>query len=341
MESKAVSISSIQGIEHLSIVVPVYNEESVLEKFHARLSHVVDHLSYQVTILYVDDGSSDATERVLSRIAGGDQRVTCIELSRNFGHQSALTAGLDYSTGDLVIMMDGDGQHPPELIPQMLDLYRSGHDIVITQRRRDEKISPTKELTSNVFYRLLNWIGDTRILPGSADYRLMSRRALNALRQMREYHRFLRGMIPWMGYKTAVIEYAAPDRLAGESKYSFRKMAKLAAHAIFSFSLVPLHIGLFVGLLFFLLAGAEVVYVLSFWVRGEQDSLAPGWSSLMFMMLITGGIQMIINGFIAVYVGYIFQEVKRRPIYLIKRVFAREKEVIETDWKDEGREGIR
>jgi dolichol-phosphate mannosyltransferase len=247
-----------------------------------------------------------------------DRRIAYLELSRNFGHQAALTAGLNVAPGDAVITMDGDGQHPPDLIPKLLDVFRAGCDIVMTQRVEDRTTSVFKRQTSEWFYRFINQIGETKILPGAADYRLMSRQVVEALKQMPEYHRFLRGMIPWLGFQVAVLAYQAPPRLAGRSKYSFRKMARLAADAIFSFSLVPLRIGLSLGVVFFVLAVMEVVYVLSLWLHNTPNALTPGWSSLMFMMLIIGSIQMIITGFIGVYVGYIFQEVKRRPPYLIR-----------------------
>ena len=188
----------------------------------------------------------------------------------------------------------------------------------MTQRVDDRTTSLFKRQTSDWFYRFINQIGETRILPGAADYRLLSRQVVEALKQMPEYHRFLRGMIPWLGFQVAVLPYLSPERLAGRSKYSFRKMSRLAADAIFSFSLISLRIGLSLGVVFFVLAVMEVAYVLSLWLNNTQNALAPGWSSLMFMMLIIGSIQMIITGFIGIYVGYIFQEVKRRPPYLIR-----------------------
>ncbi len=308
------------SIKNIGIIIPVFNEEDVLAAFHQQLCQTIDQLPYQVTVCYINDGSRDRTGEILQEIAAQDKRVSYIELSRNFGHQSALTAGLDFATTDVVITMDGDGQHPPELIPQMIGLFKSGCDIVLTQRITERDATLFKRRTSEGFYNLLNRLGDTKILPGTADYRLMSRTTVDALKLMREYHRFLRGMIPWMGYKVAVLPYTAPARLAGRSKYSFRKMVKLATDALFSFSLIPLQIGISLGLVFFVLAGIEILYVLSFWLRGEQHVLAPGWSSLMFMMLMIGGIQMIIMGFIGVYVGYIFQEVKHRPLYLVKNL---------------------
>jgi len=302
----------------VAIVIPVFNEADVIEQIHARIRAVVDKLPDTIHFYYVDDGSSDGTAAALVNLAKADRRVTALPLSRNFGHQAALTAGLEHAQGDVVIMMDGDGQHRPEMIPQMLDLVRQGYDIVQTQRMDEAEPASIKKWTSGLFYRLINSISGTRILPGAADYRALSRRAVDALTSMPEYHRFLRGMVAWIGYPTVILPYQPAERISGASKYSFGKMFRLAMDAIFSFSLVPLYIGLSLGGVLFCLAAAEMIYVLSFWVTGRTSGLAPGWSSLMFIILIVGGMLMVVLGFIGIYVGYIFQEVKRRPIYLLK-----------------------
>ena len=302
----------------LAIVVPLYNEAEGAAAFHARLRAVVDALPYAVRIWYVDDGSRDATGQALDAICAADPRVTAVELSRNFGHQAALTAGLDAADGDFIVMLDGDGQHPPELIPEMLRLAESGYDMVLTQRAEDPGIPLFKRGTAGAFYRLINRVGDTQVLPGGADFRLINRRAADALRGMREYHRFLRGMTAWIGFKSVILPFTPGERMSGQTKYTLRKMLRLASDAIFSFSLVPLYIGLSMGGLMLVLALAEMIYVLSFWVSGRQASLAPGWSSLMFVILVVGGILMILLGFIGVYIGFIFQEVKHRPLYLVR-----------------------
>ena len=305
----------------IDIVVPLYNEEAVVAEFHRRLLEVVRPLrqAHDVRVYYVNDGSVDHTGVELVKLAADDSGVTVLELSRNFGHQAALTAGLDRAEGDVVVTLDGDGQHPPELIADMVALYRAGYDVVLTQRVVADQ-PRLKRWTSTAFYRVLSAIGDTRITAGSADFRLLSRPVLAALREMREYHRFLRGMVAWTGYRTVVLPYTERARIGGRPKYSLRGMARLAADATFSFSLVPLRIALVVGVCFLALAAAEVVYVLSFWLRGRQHLLVPGWSSLMFMMLIVGAALMIAIGLVGIYVGYIFQEVKRRPIYLVRTI---------------------
>jgi polyisoprenyl-phosphate glycosyltransferase len=303
----------------VDIVIPVYNEAGVVEKGHERLAAVIDKLPQRFTIYYVNDGSTDATPGSLEALAGRDTRVCIIELSRNFGHQAALTAGIDASTGEVVITMDCDGQHPPELIPQMLDLIALGYDVVQGQRADDADQGGFKKVTSDAFYRLLNAMSGTHVAPGAADFRAMSRQAVEALKAMPEYHRFLRGMISWMGFRSVILPYHESQRLGGESKYSFRKMLRLAMDALFSFSLAPLYIGLSLGGVLLCLAALEMLYVLSFWVTGRTSGLAPGWSSLMFVILIIGGMLMILLGFVGVYVGYIFQEVKRRPVYLVRK----------------------
>jgi len=310
----------LPGPKKVGIVIPVYNEEEALPAFHQLLCAALQPLPYTFFIYYVNDGSADGSGSLLNRMAQQDERITVIELSRNFGHQAALTAGIDLAEGDYIITLDGDGQHPPDLIPAMLDLAAAGYDLVLTQREDELEGTAFKRQTASLFYQLINRIGETQILPGGADFRLMSRTAVEGLKQMREYHRFLRGMVSWMGFRTVILPYRAPERLAGRSKYTLRKMLRLAANAIFSFSLVPLYIGLSLGMLLLFLAAAEMIYVLSFWITGNQASLAPGWSSLMFVLLVIGGIVMILLGFIGVYIGYIFQEVKRRPIYLVREV---------------------
>lgn len=305
--------------QEIAIIVPVYNEESVLLPFHQQLISVLDTLVNKTRIYYVDDGSTDQTPNLLLDLQKQDERVRVLTLSRNFGHQEALTCGLDHALGDIIITMDGDGQNPPELIPDMINLYAAGYDIVIAQRLEDDSLPWFKRFTSNLFYKVINAIGNLDITPHAADFRLLSRQVVEALKSMPEYHRFLRGMISWAGYNAVVLPYQPQKRLGGESKYTLRKMVNLAEDAIFSFSLVPLKIGLAIGGLFYLLALIEAIYVLSFWITGNQLKLEPGWSSLMFMLLIVGGTLTTVVSFLGIYIGYIFQDVKKRPVYLLKQ----------------------
>jgi len=305
----------------VDIVIPVFNEEEAIDVFYLRLARALETLPYAFTLYFVNDGSRDRTQECLQAIASRDRRVVVVELSRNFGHQAAQTAGLDLAQGDYVISMDGDGEHPPEMLAEMLALAEQGYDVVLAQRAEEQQASAFKRRTSEWFYQLINRIGDTHVLPGAGDFRLLARPVVTALRGMREYHRFLRGMVPWVGFRTCVLPYAPSRRMAGQSKYSLRKMLRLAMDAIFSFSLVPLYASISMGALLLLLALAEVVYVLSFWIGGRSASLAPGWSSLMFVLLFIGGTLMIAVGFIGVYIGYIFQQVKGRPIYLVRSIY--------------------
>jgi len=320
-EINNVRMNSMAGKEKLNIdlVIPVYNEVEVIDHTHARLLVTLSSLDQEFCILYVNDGSTDDTLRILEELSAKDKRVKILSLSRNFGHQAALTAGMDAATGEIVITLDGDGQHPPEMIPQMVELIKQGYDIVQTQRMDETVPASFKKWASATFYRLMNILSGTQVVPGSADFRALSRDAVDALKSMPEYHRFLRGMVSWIGYKSVILPYQPSDRILGKTKYSLRKRLRLAMDAIFSFSLVPLYIGISLGAMMVCLALLEMIYVLSFWATGQTSNLAPGWSSLMFVVLIVGGLLMAMVGFIGIYVGFIFQEVKRRPVYLIKK----------------------
>jgi len=303
----------------VDFLIPVFNEGPSLHGFHARLTQATAGLPHSFRFLYVNDGSSDDSIQVLLDLSTADYRARAINLTRNFGHQAALSAGLDACNADAVIMMDGDGEHPPSLVPEMLRLFESGYDIVHTQRMdRSRGGFFLKKLTSRGFYWTINRLGETRIAEGSADFRLMSREAVIALRQLPEYHRFYRGMVQWIGFRSVVLPFVPEERIAGKSKYSLRKMLRLAADGMFSFSLAPLRLGLLIGAVFLLLAGAEIAYVLSFWLRGTTTSLVPGWSSLIVVITVSSGISMFLTGILGIYVGMIFQEVKRRPLYLVK-----------------------
>jgi glycosyltransferase involved in cell wall biosynthesis len=303
----------------VDVVIPLYNEAEAFEQTYRALRAVLDPLDQQFTVYCIDDGSTDGTPDLLRRLAANDSSLRTIQLTRNFGHQAALTAGLAAAQGDVVITMDGDGQHPPELIPKLLNLVQQGYDVVQAQRVDAVQEGALKKWTSGGFYQFLNLISGTRVLAGAADYRAMSRQAVDSLNAMPEFHRFLRGMVSWMGYPGAVITYTEPKRTAGRSKYSLAKMFRLAMDAVFSFSLAPLYVGLSLGGVLLCLAVVEMGYVLSFWVTGRSSGLAPGWSSLMFVVLIVGGMLMVLLGFVGVYVGYIFQEVKRRPVFLAQK----------------------
>ncbi|MDX9863657.1 MAG: glycosyltransferase family 2 protein [Anaerolineaceae bacterium] len=304
----------------VDIIVPFFNEEDAILPFFEQLQSAVSPLPYEFHLIFINDGSKDNTQQHLQALAHAHAAVTIVELSRNFGHQAALTAGLDQSHSDYAISMDGDGQHPPEMIAEMLRLAESGYDIVLTERISETRKFSFKQTTSAAFYRLINFIGNTHIQPGGADFRLLSRQVVEELQAMPEYHRFLRGMVAWVGFKSIILPFQPPERLAGESKYSLRKMLNLGMDAVFSFSMVPIYISLVIGLLFLLGALAEMIYVLNFWIRGDIANLAPGWSSLMFILLTTGGSLMITQAVSGLYIGYMFQEAKGRPVYIVKGI---------------------
>ncbi|MCK4794482.1 MAG: glycosyltransferase family 2 protein [Desulfobacteraceae bacterium] len=316
-----IKMDNSRQVKLLWVVVPVFNEEDVLINFHEELTKTLDDSGYKRIICYVNDGSTDRTLEILKRLVKVDKNVMIVDLTRNFGHQAAISAGLDLAEGDVVITMDGDGQHPPEMIPNMISLYEAGHDLILTQRVQDHDISLIKRLASSAFYKLMRWISDTDITPASSDFRLMSTGVVQALRKFREYHRFLRGLVAWLGYEPVILQYSSPPRKSGVSKYSPRKMIRLAMDAVFSFSLIPLRIGILLGLFFIFLAFIEAIYVLRFWLLGMESILAPGWSSLMFVLLMVGGSIMVMLSIIGLYMGYIFQEVKRRPVYIIRATY--------------------
>jgi dolichol-phosphate mannosyltransferase len=317
----------------LTVVVPVFNEEAGLPIFHARLTKSIAQLALNVNIIYVNDGSTDNTQAVLDNIVDSDARVTSLELSRNFGHQAALSAGLERADGRLVVMLDGDGQHPPELITEMLRLQALGYDIV--QAQRDDSQSSAsflKKRTAVLFYWLLRNLGEIDVPPGCADFRLVSQDVVQALRSLPEYHRFLRGMVSWLGFKTIILPYRPEGRLRGDSKYSIRKMLRLATDGVFSFSLLPLRLGLVLGCSFLVLGLGEIAYIMSFWLSGRQGELVRGWTSLVVLLTFSSGAIMILLGFIGTYVGMIFQEVKRRPVFIVRST---RESTVESNVRDE------
>ncbi len=301
----------------LDVIVPVFNEEAVVGSFHSSLAEVLRGLPCDCRVIYVDDGSTDRTSSIVLGLPAADVAVECVRLSRNFGHQAALTAGMDRADADVVITMDGDGEHPPAMIPAMLALYSSGIDIVLAVRRSGGRVTAFKRVTRDLFYRLLGGLSDTVVIPGAADFRLLSRRAVQSLRSMPEYHRYLRGMVAWLGFQTAILPYDTGHRIGGRSKFSIRKMAKLGMEAVFSFSLVPVYIGLLAGMLFLLMACAEAAWVAVLWLLGGGAHLVPGWSSLMFVSLFLGGVLVLSISTVGIYVGLIYQQVKGRPVYIV------------------------
>lgn len=297
----------------LSVVAPVYNEEELVEEFVRRTTAAIDRYAFEIVL--VNDGSSDATPGLLDSIAERDARVRVIHLSRNFGHQAALTAGLEHAIGDVVAMIDADLQDPPELIVDMVQRWQQGADVVYAVRKQREGETAFKLATASWFYKLFRALAQVDLEPNSGDFRVLDRRALDALLSMTERSRFLRGMTVWVGFSQTAVSYERDARAAGETKYTLRKMLRFSLDAIASFSHLPLQLATYVGLLSAGLAfiGIPVVVGLHF-----AGSYLPGFGSLTIAILLLGGIQLIALGVIGEYVGRIYDEVKHRPLYIVR-----------------------
>jgi polyisoprenyl-phosphate glycosyltransferase len=307
------------GRPTLCVVSPCFNEAAGIQFFHAavrRALEPLDDLDYRIVL--VDDGSTDGTLEVLNELAAADERVRVYSLSRNFGHQVALTAGCDVARGDALILMDSDLQHPPQLIPAMVAKWRAGADVVSAVRLRTAGASFFKRATARLFYGLLNSISDTHIEPGAADFVLLSRRAHAALLHMPERHRFLRGMVSWIGFRREFVEYVAPARHAGESNYTLRRMVHLASDALISFSSAPVRLATRLGVA---VAACGLLYLayIGYTLLAHPEQIVPGWSSLVIVVLMLSGVQLVCMGLIGEYIARIFEEVKGRPLYFFKQ----------------------
>ncbi len=299
--------------ELLSVVAPVFDEHSTVDEFHARVSAALASHSFELVL--VDDGSTDGTATALARIAAADARVRVVTLTRNFGHQAALTAGLDHARGNPVVMLDSDLQDPPELIPEMLERWRTGSDIVYAVRRRRAGERRFKLATAKFFYRVFDRLASIDLPPDSGDFRLLDRRPLDALLALRERARFLRGMTAWVGYHQTSVEYDRHPRHDGETKYTLRRMVALSFDAISSFSHVPLQLATWLGFAISAFAFACVPLIVALRVAG---SYLPGFGTVTVAILLLGGIQLIALGIIGEYLGRIYDEVKGRPLYLVR-----------------------
>ena len=301
----------------LSVVVPCFDEEAVIHKTHHRLTAVLEEASdLNFELVYVDDGSSDATLDALREIQGNDPRVRVVALSRNFGHQIAVTAGLAEANGDAVAVIDADLQDPPEVLLRMLERWREGVDVAYGVRSAREGETVFKRWTASAFYRLLDRLSDISIPLDTGDFRLMDRKVVDAFLAMPERDRFVRGMVAWTGFRQEPVHYTRAARAAGETKYPLRKMLRLAADSVFSFSLVPLRLAVWLGFLAAALALLGVVY--AFAIRFATNEWVPGWAALFIAVLFLGGAQLVLIGVLGEYVGRIYGEAKRRPLYVVK-----------------------
>jgi len=297
----------------LSVVAPVFNEAELIETFVERTRSAL--ADYPFELVLVNDGSKDGTAEILDRIAAEDGRVRVIHLSRNFGHQAALTAGLEHAVGDVVVMLDSDLQDPPELIPTMVARWQEGADVVYAVRRRREGETAFKLATASLFYRLFNKLAQVDLEPDSGDFRLLDRRALEALLAMRERARFLRGMTVWIGFTQTAVPYERSPRHAGETKYTLRRMVRFSLDAIASFSHLPLQLSTYLGTLCAAVAFIAIPVVVGLRLA---HSYLPGFGTLTIIVLLLGGMILIALGVIGEYIGRIYDEVKQRPLYIVK-----------------------
>lgn len=302
--------------EKIDIVIPVYNEEACIDELVHRMVSVVEKLSlFKVSIIFVNDGSDDKSMEKLKHYADRYDYFKIICLSRNFGHQLAITAGLDHSYADFAVIMDGDLQDPPELITELVSKSKEGYDIVYAQRKVREGESHFKRFTAGLFYRLINVLCQLEIPPDTGDFRLINKKVLTALKQMRERHRFIRGMIPWLGFKSAPVYYDRDQRYAGETKYKFRRMFNFAMDAVFSFSNVPLRIANYLGLV--TVAGGLTIGAVLVFLRLFTHYTIPGITAVILIIIIMSGIQIFMIGLVGEYIGRIFEEIKGRKLYIV------------------------
>lgn len=316
--------SALPGIEprkftakSLSIVVPCFNEEEVLAELKRRLSDVLHSLKIPYEIVLVDDGSKDKTWSMMMEIQREDPHFKVVRLSRNYGHQIALTCGLDQAKGEVVAIMDADLQDPPELINEMLARWQAGYDVVYGKRNKRHGESLSKRLFAFTFYRIFRSLTGFSLPSDTGDFRLMDRRAVTALQSLREKHRFIRGMVSWIGYHQTPVYYDRPERFAGQTKYPFRKSFFLAIDAITSFSYAPLRFASYLGIFISCFAFFYIIVIVALKILGVNF---PGYTSMMASILLLGGVQLIVLGIIGEYVGRIFEQGQARPIYLVDRV---------------------
>jgi polyisoprenyl-phosphate glycosyltransferase len=301
----------------ISVVVPAYNEQEVLPEFHRRLSAVLDGLPFVKDIVYVNDGSRDQTLEVLDAIRAADPSVSVLDLSRNFGKEIALTAGLDYAAGDAVIVIDADLQDPPELIPELIRQWQAGCDVVYAKRLGRAGESAVKRTTAFLFYRVMQGVSRVKIPEDTGDFRLLSRRAVDSLRSLREQHRFMKGLFTWIGYRQQAVPYHRDSRFAGTTKWNYWKLWNFALEGITSFTIAPLRIATYLGLVTalgaFSYGGFIIVRTLLF------GNPVAGYPSLLTVVLFLGGVQLTATGVLGEYVGRIFNETKNRPLYFINK----------------------
>ncbi len=308
----------------VSIVVPVYNEEDNIKVFYNAIKEVFAPLEYTYELIFVDDGSKDKSAYLISEITSSDPGVKLLMLSRNFGHQVALTCGLDHANGDVVITMDGDMQHPPSMLPELLEYWQDGFELVQTVRVSTEGVSFFKKITSKVYYKVINMLTAVPVVEGGSDFRLMDRKVVEAFSLYRERSRFIRGLVATLGFKQKNVEFIAPARFAGVSKFSLKKMLHFALDGITSLSTVPLRISFYCGIFFGFASMIMTAHVL--YVKFFTDDVVAGWSTIAASIFFIGGVQLMGIGVLGEYVARLFLEVKQRPIYIVGKYVQNGKE---------------
>ncbi|HNR92042.1 MAG TPA: glycosyltransferase [Dokdonella sp.] len=302
-------------MQHLTVVVPAYNESESLHAFHARLATVFDRLDLSCSVLYVDDGSRDDTWPIMCELAAADPRVATLRLSRNFGKELALTAGLDHADADAVVIIDADLQDPPELITEFVRHWREGFDVVYGTRASRAGETHLKKLTATAFYKVMGRLSDTPVPRDTGDFRLLSKRALDALKQVRERQRFMKGLFAWVGYRQKAVVYARDPRFAGTTKWNYWRLWNFAIEGITSFSGAPLKLATYLGL-----GVAAFAFVFGLWIAIKAllfGDAVQGYPTIMVTMLFLGGVQLIALGVIGEYLGRLYLEAKQRPLYLV------------------------
>ena len=306
-------------MKKISVVIPMYYEEEVAQECYNRTSKVLQSLNkYEYEMIFVNDGSRDRTLEILENISKEDDKVKIISLSRNFGHQAAVTCGLRYTTGDAVVIMDADMQDPPEVIEQMIDLWENGNEVIYAQRKSREGETKFKLITAKMFYRILNGLSDVEIPKDTGDFRLADRKVIDVINSLPEHNKFLRGLFSWVGFKQVPLKYERKERIAGKTKYPLRKMLKLASDGITSFSTKPLKVLGVLGIISVFVSILILIYALISYVF-DLNQLTPGWTSLMVTITFLGGMQLLSIWLISEYIGKIYDESKGRPEYIIDK----------------------
>lgn len=305
--------------KQISIIVPCYNEQETVKRFYEEIIKVTNQISgYEFEFIYVNDGSKDQTGPFIKQLREQDERVCLIDFSRNFGKEAAMLAGMEHSSGEVVVIMDVDLQDPPQLLPQMIKLYEDGYENVYTRRRNRNGEPPIRSFFANMFYRIINRMSDVEIIDGARDYRLLSRRAVDDLVSLKEANRFSKGLFQWVGYQSICLEFDHVERVAGETKWNFMKLVDYAIEGITAFSNAPLRFATYTGMFIASLSFLYLLYI--FFDTMINGNSTAGWPSIVCIMLFLGGIQLIFLGVIGEYIGRIYNEVKQRPIYIVKEL---------------------